>query len=66
MTTAVVPEALSGLAGQFLDCDAHLYQHPEDMETIVGPVGGGYVIELIRQYAASGEHRTASARKPRG
>jgi predicted TIM-barrel fold metal-dependent hydrolase len=32
------------------------------MEQIVGPVGGGYVIDLIRAYAATEQHRTASAR----
>lgn len=56
------PAPLEGLYGQLLDCDAHLYQEPDDMERIVGSVGGGYVIDLIRRYAASEQHRVASAR----
>lgn len=57
-----IPAALQPYFGQFLDCDAHLYQQPEVMAEILGPVGGGYVLELVRRYAASEEHRQASLR----
>jgi uncharacterized protein len=61
-STRPVPAALEGLFGQFIDCDAHLYQWPEVMESVVGSVGGGYVLDLIRRYASSEEHQAASAR----
>jgi predicted TIM-barrel fold metal-dependent hydrolase len=63
MTGAVdTPEPLRRLFGRFLDCDAHLYQDPDVMAEIVGPVGGGYVLDLVRSYAASNEYREAAKR----
>ena len=47
---AKVPAALEGLFGQLLDCDAHLYQHPEVMEEIVGPKRNR-AVALARQVA---------------
>jgi predicted TIM-barrel fold metal-dependent hydrolase len=39
--------------GRLLDCDSHLYQDPELMAELVGDVGAGFVIELLRQWVGT-------------
>jgi len=52
----------SNLAGNLLDCDAHLYMEPDVMAGIVGEVGGGFVIDFLRKFAGSPQDREARAR----
>ena len=58
----VVPtRTRSGLEGRLLDCDAHLYMEPEIMAEIVGEVGGGFVLDFLRDYAGSAKDLEARA-----
>ncbi|SNS15963.1 Predicted metal-dependent hydrolase, TIM-barrel fold [Sphingomonas laterariae] len=61
-TGRITPTATkSGLEGRLLDCDAHLYMEPEVMAEIVGPVGGGFVLDFLRGYHGSPEDMAARA-----
>jgi hypothetical protein len=52
----------SGLEGAILDCDAHLYLEPEVMAEILGPIGGGFVLDFLRQYRGSEDDLSARAK----
>ena len=60
MTTVAEPAAT--LTGQLLDCDSHLYQDPDVMAEIVGDVGAGFVIELLRGWVGTPADLAARAR----
>lgn len=58
------PAARIGLAGEILDCDAHLYMEPDVMAEIVGEVGGGFVLEHVRnQFGTERYHADKAAGK---
>jgi predicted TIM-barrel fold metal-dependent hydrolase len=44
-----VPAGQERIFGRILDCDAHLYMHPDVMGDIVGDIGGGFSHEYIRK-----------------
>jgi predicted TIM-barrel fold metal-dependent hydrolase len=56
--------AVGEYAGQLLDCDSHLYQDPDLMAEIVGDVGAGFVIELLRQWVGTPADLAARERSP--
>jgi hypothetical protein len=56
--------AVGQYAGQLLDCDPHLYQEPDLMAEIVGDVGAGFVIELLRQWVGTPADLAARERSP--
>ncbi|GAA4819137.1 hypothetical protein GCM10023232_15040 [Sphingosinicella ginsenosidimutans] len=58
------PAAEIGFKGEILDCDAHLYMEPDTMAEIVGEIGGGFVLEHVRnQYATEQFHKDKEAGK---
>lgn len=58
------PAAEIGFTGEILDCDAHLYMEPDVMAEIVGEVGGGFVLEHVRnQYGTERYHADKEAGK---
>jgi predicted TIM-barrel fold metal-dependent hydrolase len=50
------------LEGQILDCDAHLYMEPALMEQIVGDVGGGFVLDFLKEFSGSEQDVEARAK----
>lgn len=58
------PAAEIGFKGEILDCDAHLYLEPATMDDIVAEVGGGFVLDHVRnQYATEQFRRDHEAAK---
>jgi predicted TIM-barrel fold metal-dependent hydrolase len=51
------PATEIGFKGEILDCDAHLYMEPEVMAEIVEGIGGGFVLEHVRNQYASEQFR---------
>ncbi len=45
-----------GIVGNILDCDAHLYMTGDDMHSITFEVGGGFVLDHIRNQEVTAEH----------
>lgn len=51
--------------GRMLDVDGHFYLEPETFDELfadtLGPEGGGFVMEYVRKFVKSEEHRNAKA-----
>ncbi len=50
------------LLGQLLDCDAHLYMEPDFFRELIGPAGGGHVLDYMTKFSGTEEDKAARER----